>query len=86
MAKKEMEETKEGLGISGFTIGIVSLVLAGSLGIFLSVIGFIFCAIQQKRYPTKLGRAGKIINAISFVLSVLLLFLLAPILKNSLGI
>jgi hypothetical protein len=67
MAKKEIGE---GIGISGFTLGIISIVTAGWLGLVLSVVGFSFCMAQQKKNPIKLGKAGIIVNIIGFVLSV----------------
>ena len=37
--RSEKTESKEGLGISGFTLGVLSIVLAGFLGIAISIIG-----------------------------------------------
>jgi uncharacterized BrkB/YihY/UPF0761 family membrane protein len=71
-SKKEVKEIGEGLGISGFTLGILSIVLAGFLGFVLSIIGFIFSRVQQKRNPTKLARVGVILNVIGFVISAIL--------------
>ena len=67
MAKKEKRKEalvteSQGLGISGFTIGVMSIILAGWLGVFTGIVGFIFCRIQQKRNPTKLARIGIILN------------------------
>ena len=67
MAKKE---GGEGLGISGFTLGIMSIIMAGWLGLILSIVGFSFCMIQQKKHKTKLGKAGMILGVIGFILSV----------------
>jgi len=70
--KKGVEEvlskTKEGLGISGFTLGVLSIVMAGSLGVLLAIVGFTFCMIQQKKSPMRLAKAGIILNIIGFVL------------------
>ena len=70
--KKSVEEalpkTKEGLGISGFTLGVLSIVMAGSLGVLLAIVGFTFCMIQQKKSPMRLAKAGIILNIIGFVL------------------
>ena len=74
--EQKLEKTKEGLGISGFTFGILSIVLAGSLGIFLAVLGFIFCMSQQKRSPMKMARIGIILNIIGFIISVAMLLIL----------
>ena len=76
------------LGISGFTLGIMSIILAGWLGVFTAIVGFILCRVQQKNNPTKLGRIGIILNIIGFVLSVVLIiayaFYLLPMV-NQLG-
>ncbi len=75
MAKKESvkAETKnigEGLGISGFTLSILSIIFAGLSGIVISIIGIILCGTQQRIKSTKLGKVGLIINIISLILSV----------------
>jgi len=80
--KKEVKKTKEGLGISGFTLGILSIVLAGSIGILVSIVGFTFCMIQQKKNPIKLARIGIILNIIGFVLSIILLTYLLPLIQE----
>ena len=72
MAKK----IGEGLGISGFTLGVLSIVFAGVLGCLIAIIGFVFCLVQQKKNPTKLGHAGIIINVIGFVLSVIFVYII----------
>ena len=64
MAKKE---SGEGLGISGFTLGIMSIIMAGWLGLILSIVGFSFCMVQQKKHKTKLGKAGMVIGVIGFI-------------------
>jgi len=70
MVKKNLKKSEEGLGTSGFTLGVLSIVLAGWLGAIIAIIGFTFCKIQQKRNPTNLGKAGITLNIIGFVLSV----------------
>lgn len=68
--KAEAKDIGEGLGISGFTLGILSVVFAGLTGILISIIGIILSGTQQKMKSTKLGKVGLIINIISLVLSV----------------
>jgi hypothetical protein len=71
----------ESLGASGFTLGILSIISAGGyLGILFSMIGFVFCLIQQKNKPTKLGKAGLIINLIGFVGGILVMIFVTPLL------
>lgn len=77
------KEIGEGLGISGMTIGILSIVSAGFGGILLSIIGFILSIKQQRNNPTKIGKAGVILNIIGFILSIVFIiawtFYLAPL-------
>ena len=74
--KKESKGSGEELGLVGFTFGILSIILIGSNGIFIAVIGFIFSMIQQKRNPTKFGRIGIILNIIGFILAIILIIVL----------
>lgn len=69
-------------GASGFTLGIVALVFLGLFGVLFSIIGFVFCFIQQKNKKTKLGKAGLIINGLALVLSILWVFVIAPIVSQ----
>ena len=78
MVNKKSKDIGEGIGISGFTLGILSILLAGAMGIFMAVIGFIFCFFQQKRNPTQLGKVGIILNVVGFVLSIVFMFWLVP--------
>lgn len=66
----------EGLGISGFTLGILSIIFAGLLGMIISVIGFIFCMVQQRKNPNKLTLAGIILNVIGFILSIIFVYVI----------
>jgi uncharacterized protein with PQ loop repeat len=76
MSEKKTKEIGEGLGISGMTLGILSVVLAGSpLSLIISIPGFIFCLIQQRNNKTKIGKAGLILNIIGFVLSMIIIYI-----------
>ncbi len=82
---KEPRESKpkgNSMGAAGFTIGILSILTLGIFGIVMSVIGFGLCFFQQKNKPTKLAKAGLIINIIGLILSLIWIFYLAPILAN----
>lgn len=79
---KEGKIKGNSLGASGFTLGIVSIISLGWFGIALSVIGFAFCLFQQIKKPTKLAKAGIIINGVGFVLSIVFIVYLAPLLTN----
>ncbi len=82
VGKKERKIKGNGLGASGFTLGILSVLSLGIFGILMSIVGFIFCFIQQKNKPTKLGKVGLIINIIGFILSIVWIFYFAPILTE----
>jgi uncharacterized membrane protein len=83
MAEKEKTE---GLGISGFTIGVLAMILSGWVGLIMAVVGLIFCLVQQKSHKTRFGKAGVIINIIAIVLSAAIIILytsyIAPLLSQ----
>ncbi len=82
MAEKEKTE---GLGISGFTLGVLGIIFSGVIGIVVSAIGLIFCLVQQKQHKTKLGKVGLILNAVGIVLGILVIILyskLTPLLNQ----
>jgi len=67
-------------GASGFTLGVLGVLsLGGLIGVILSVIGFTFCLIQQLKKPTKLGKAGIIVSILGIILSLLWIFVFAPL-------
>lgn len=79
MTKEKLSFIKgHSLGASGFTIGIVSILTPGIIGIISSLLGFIFCFLQQKKKPTKLGKAGIILNVIGFAFSLVWILYLGP--------
>jgi len=80
--KKELKIKGNSLGASGFTLGILSIVSLGIFGVAMSIPGFIFCFIQQKNKPTKLGKAGLILNIIGFILSIVWIFYFAPMVSE----
>ncbi|VVB79023.1 Uncharacterised protein [uncultured archaeon] len=73
------------LGASGFTLAIVGIVSLGLTGIVCSILGFIFCLIQQRRKPTKLAKAGIILSIIAFILSIVFLVYLIPLINQILA-
>jgi vacuolar-type H+-ATPase subunit I/STV1 len=82
------KERGVGLGISGFTLGIVSLAILlfnPFLGILASVIGLVFCIIQQRKKPTKLGKAGLIINIAGLVLNIVVFYLYITVISDYLA-
>ncbi len=83
MAEKEKTE---GLGISGFTIGVLGITFSGWIGLVLSIVGLTFCLVQQKRHKTGLAKVGVILNIIGIVLSIIIIILypifIAPLLNQ----
>jgi hypothetical protein len=85
MFKKKVKEKGaskikgEALGASGFTLGILSIIsIGGYLGVLFAMVGFTFCLIQQKNKPTRLGKAGLIINVIGVVGGILFMIFVTP--------
>ncbi len=81
----------EALGISGFTLGIAgffSLLSMTLLSLAFFITGLVFCIIQQKRKPTKLGKIGLIINIVGIVATIVLVIIVAiylyPLLQEQL--
>ena len=72
----------EAFGASGFTLAILSVISLGIIGMILSVVGVIFCLIQQRNKPTKLGKAGIVISIIGFVLSLFWVIYLGPLVNG----
>ena len=88
MRKKGAEKTKEeknpeALGISGFTLGIVSLVTAlfGTLltGVLFGAVGLTFSLMQQKKKMTERGKIGVILNIAAIILNIALWVVYAKI-------
>ena len=72
------EKRSDGLGISGFTLGVLSVIFCifnGLIGITMGIVGFIFCIIQQKKHKTALGKVGIILNIIGIILSIIIVLL-----------
>lgn len=85
MVKKSVKKTEskkkfttDGFGASGFTLGILSILFAGVFGVIFSIVGGIFCYVQQKNKPTKIGKAGLVLNIIGFIFSLVFIFYIAP--------
>jgi hypothetical protein len=86
MADKESKEKIEGLGISGFTLGVLGIIFSGWVGLIISIVGFMFCFVHQKRQKNKLGKIGLILNIIGIILSIAFIILsytvLGPLLSK----
>lgn len=85
----EKKSGDDGLGISGLTLGILSIVLAGWIGMILGIIGFFLCLSQQRKNPTKMGKIGIILNIIGVIASIIFLFFyyryIIPFIQQNLG-
>ena len=63
----------EALGISGFTLGIVSIAMVifiPLVGIISGIVGFIFCRIQQKKHLTRTAKIGATLNIIGVLVNI----------------
>ncbi|VVB82453.1 Uncharacterised protein [uncultured archaeon] len=80
--KKESKIRGNSLGSSGFTLSILSILSLGLIGVVMSILGFIFCFIQQRKKPTRLGKVGIILSVVGFVLSLVWIFYFAPIINQ----
>ena len=82
----EKESVGNGLGTSGFTLGVLSIIFAGWMGIIIAVVGGIFCFVQQKNKKMRIAKVGLILNIIGFVVSISFIFLystlIAPLLEG----
>ena len=82
----EKESVGDGLGISGFTLGVISIIFAGWMGIIIAVVGGIFCFVQQKNKKMRIAKVGLTLNIIGLVVSLLFVFLysivIAPLLEG----
>jgi hypothetical protein len=74
-----MTEKSEGLGISGFTLGVMGIILSGWIGLITSLVGLMFCIIQQRKHKTRFGKIGFILNLISIALSIAFLVLYSTV-------
>ena len=77
--KNKQKKTGEALGVSGFTLGIagfIALIFSIAPAFIFFIGGVIFCAIQQKKNPTKLGKSGLIINIIGIILTIIFLIII----------
>ncbi len=80
------EKKSEGLGISGFTLGVLGIILSGWIGLIISLVGFTFSVVQQKKHKTRMGKVGIILNIIGALLSIAIIILyakIAPLLSKS---
>ncbi len=77
----EKESIGDGLGISGFTLGVLSIILVFTgMGSFISIVGGIFCFVQQKNKKMRIAKVGLILNIIGFVMGVLFIIFYSTVL------
>lgn len=81
----EKEKLGDGLGISGFTLGILSIIFAGWMGLLIAVIGGIFCFVQQKKKKIKIAKVGLVLNIIGFIISLAFILLYSTVLAPLIG-
>ena len=81
--EKSVKENKtqvkgNSFGASGFTLGIMSILSLGYIGVIMSLVGLFFCYVQFRGKKTKLAKAGLIINVVGLVVSIIWIVYLAP--------
>ena len=81
----EKESLGDALGISGFTLGVLSIVFAGWMGLVVAVVGTAFCFAQQKKKKIRIAKLGLILNVIGFIVSILFIFLYATVIAPLIG-
>ena len=69
------ERTNEALSVSGFILGILSILFLGAQGMIIGIVGIVFSSYAYKKKKTKIGKIGIILNIIGLVLGILLLAL-----------
>jgi hypothetical protein len=67
--KMVKEETRKGMGIAGFVLGLLSFVLSALswIAMIMGMLGFIFSAIQMSRKNTGLAIAGFVLSILGFI-------------------
>ena len=82
MKKGDKKSDSEAFGIIGLTLGILSIIFMGNNGIIIGIIGLVFSMKQQKHNPTKLGKAGIILNIIGIVLAIVFVIIFIKYLRS----
>jgi hypothetical protein len=92
MKRGDMEKQRnpDALGIAGFTLGIMSLVmilLSPLFGILTALVGGSLCFVQLKKSKIKAAKIGLILNILGLVLNIALWVVLAvylyPLIQSS---
>ncbi len=81
----EKESVGNGLGVSGFTLGVLSIIFAGWMGIVIAIVGGIFCFVQQKNKKMRISKVGLTLNIIGFVISITFVLLYSTVIAPLLG-
>ena len=88
MAEKKVKESKvkaNSFGAAGFTLSLssIAILILGVFGILvMPILGLVFCVLQQRKKPTKLGKAGIILSVISIILFIVYFAWLGPIITE----
>ncbi|MDO8528635.1 MAG: hypothetical protein Q7S06_01960 [Nanoarchaeota archaeon] len=93
MEKEKRQRNPEALGIAGFTLGVMSLVMMlvspPIAGILTAIVGTVLCLAQQKKHKTRTAKTGLILNVLGVVLNavwwVLLIKIIYPFIQERLG-
>lgn len=71
MVRKERRTNGEKIGVSGLTLAISAFFVAvftPFASVFMFIVSLIFSIIQQRKNPTKLGKAALILSIVGLVL------------------
>ena len=79
-----VKEGDNSSGIVGVTLGILSIIISGTGGIVMGIVGFVFALKQGKKYKNSWSKAGIILNVIGIVLGIIFtIYAINQILTNS---
>jgi len=82
MAKREVDNS---CGVAGVTLGIMSLLMVGSLGIVAGIIGLFFSLKQKKMKVNAWAKWGIALNVVRIILGVVAIYIIATYLASQLG-
>lgn len=81
--KSEGNKNSTGLGIAGFVLGLLSIILFNSsFGSLMGILGLTFSIVQIKRNKTKLAVVGLILSIIGIVLAIIMFVVGMIAIKN----
>jgi uncharacterized membrane protein HdeD (DUF308 family) len=83
MAKREVDNS---CGTVGVVLGIVSILMIGSLGIVSGIVGLVFSLKQKKMKKNSWANWGIGLNIVGIVLGLVAIYVVAKLLTSQLGV